>query len=202
MQLSTVLPIAEQLVDAMRPYAEQIQIAGSIRRQKAEVKDIEIVVVPRWDKEIQADGMFEHEVSVNRLHTWGELSASDMGLQWIKPGTPNVEPWPIKESGKYWRGYMAEHDIKVDVFLAHPGNWGTILLIRTGSAEFSQAVMSHTLRKGMRFTEGHLENENGRPVPTRTEESVFEALGLKWVEPQDRTGAEAVRPVQGGGNHA
>ena len=40
--------IAEKLVDKLRPACERIEIAGSIRRQKAEIGDIEIVAIPKY----------------------------------------------------------------------------------------------------------------------------------------------------------
>ena len=40
------LKIAERVKGQLEPYCNRIQIAGSIRRRKAEVKDIEIVAIP------------------------------------------------------------------------------------------------------------------------------------------------------------
>jgi DNA polymerase/3'-5' exonuclease PolX len=42
-----VLPIAGRIVEALRPYCERIEIAGSLRREKPMVGDIEIVAIPR-----------------------------------------------------------------------------------------------------------------------------------------------------------
>lgn len=46
MQLAQAKTIAEGLVEAFKPYCRRVQIAGSIRRERPEVKDIEIVAVP------------------------------------------------------------------------------------------------------------------------------------------------------------
>lgn len=48
MEHSAALKIAEGLVCEFGPYCERVEIAGSIRRGKAEVGDIEIVAVPRF----------------------------------------------------------------------------------------------------------------------------------------------------------
>ena len=45
MILSEALPIAEKLKAELAPFCSRIEIAGSIRRKKPEVKDIEIVCV-------------------------------------------------------------------------------------------------------------------------------------------------------------
>lgn len=46
MELLKARAIAEKLVEKLAPYCERIEIAGSIRREKAEVKDIELVAIP------------------------------------------------------------------------------------------------------------------------------------------------------------
>lgn len=185
--------IAERLVDAMRPHCRQIEIAGSIRRCKENVKDIEIVAVPDWQEKEVDQGLFTEMALVNPLHDWASTKVAPLGLQWIKPGTSVIEEWPVRPDGKYWRGYLPLYDIKVDVFLATPANWGGIFLIRTGSAEFTTAVMGRALRLGMRFEGGYLKDRNGERTAMLTEEAVFEALGLQFIDPSERTGADALR---------
>ena len=45
MLLSRALPIAEQVVDALRaaPGAERVEVAGSLRRQADSVKDLDVI---------------------------------------------------------------------------------------------------------------------------------------------------------------
>ena len=52
MEYKNALKIAELLTAKMSDYSERILIAGSIRRKKAECRDIEIIAVPKWSKEI------------------------------------------------------------------------------------------------------------------------------------------------------
>lgn len=47
MKHSTALVIAEKIKAQLAPHCDRIEIAGSIRRKKPEVKDIEIVVIPK-----------------------------------------------------------------------------------------------------------------------------------------------------------
>ncbi len=47
MQLDKALEIAEKTKELLAPYCERIEIAGSIRRKKPEVKDIELVAIPK-----------------------------------------------------------------------------------------------------------------------------------------------------------
>ena len=39
--------IADKYIELLKPYCERIEIAGSVRREKPEVKDIEIVAIPQ-----------------------------------------------------------------------------------------------------------------------------------------------------------
>ena len=47
MKLAQAENLARRVVETMAPYCERVEIAGSIRRGKAEPKDIEIVAIPR-----------------------------------------------------------------------------------------------------------------------------------------------------------
>lgn len=48
MRLEQAQRLAQQLVVDLEPACERIEVAGSIRRQRSQVKDIELVVIPRW----------------------------------------------------------------------------------------------------------------------------------------------------------
>lgn len=64
------LKVAYFLGDMLAPYCWDIEVAGSIRRGKAEVGDVELVYVPLMVSE--PDGLFERrEVPAAALHgTW------------------------------------------------------------------------------------------------------------------------------------
>jgi DNA polymerase/3'-5' exonuclease PolX len=47
MKLEQALEIAEKVKALLAPHCERIEIAGSIRRKKPDVKDIEIVAIPK-----------------------------------------------------------------------------------------------------------------------------------------------------------
>lgn len=203
MNLKTAKPLAKMLLQTVQPYCTHAFIAGSIRREKAEVKDIELVVVPRWEEDIDPTDLFaERVVPVNRLYqaVAGGIALSEVcpAVQWIKPSTSVIQPWPLQPEGKYWRGYLPEQQVKLDVFLATSKNVGAIFLIRTGSMEFGRAVMTHAQTVGYRFIDGSLQYQNANsytPVVTPDEETVFRLLRLRFVEPQQRTGPEAVKEL-------
>ncbi|GAJ04318.1 unnamed protein product, partial [marine sediment metagenome] len=38
--------LADEVMERLRPFCSKIEVVGSVRRQKAEVKDIDIVLIP------------------------------------------------------------------------------------------------------------------------------------------------------------
>lgn len=200
MRWSEANRIVLELAGAMQPYCEKLSVAGSIRRMREEVKDLEICCVPRWENETppQLD-LFAAAapVRVNRLYTeWGQKIDPEFRPEARQEGDPLLIRWlkGCKPEGKYWQGELdAYPGLKLDLFLTTPEQWGIILLIRTGHRDFSQAIAARALRIGMKIDGGFLHDRQGNRLVTPTEESVFRALGLDYVEPRERTGAEAVR---------
>ncbi|HEU4597206.1 MAG TPA: hypothetical protein VFS10_18895 [Pyrinomonadaceae bacterium] len=188
--------IADRLVREMSPFCSRVEVAGSIRRGCQVVKDIELVAVPLWEEgERPASTLFDlggDVPRVNLLHVWA-MSAGVHDLRWIKPGTSVIVEWEPKPEGKYWRALVVG-EIKLDLFLTTEEQWGLIYLIRTGSAEFSQAVMTYAKYHTCYHVEGGaLCDRRGQKLETRSEREVFDLLGLDYVEPRERTGFAAVR---------
>ncbi|MFN5833573.1 MAG: hypothetical protein ACK459_07545 [Akkermansiaceae bacterium] len=85
--------------------------------------------------------------------------------------------------------------IKLDLFMPDPDGYGLVLAIRTGSAEWSHKRLATAwVRAGFKSEGGLLRRVNnadgiqslGPVVPCRTERELFDRIGLKWVEPEDR----------------
>jgi len=204
MNIKDAKAIADAVVESMRPFCQRVEIGGSIRRERQDVKDIEIVAVPTWETaplEEQVMSLFASPPrdpgNINKLHFWA--MRVQQGVRWIKPGTSEIIQWQPKPEGKYWRGLIdpltfgvSAEPIQLDLFLARPANWGMIFVIRTGSADFSAALMTHAKRRHMPCVEGML-TRGGRPVETPEEADVFRLRGISWVEPRDRSGWEAIR---------
>jgi len=193
--------VACQLAAEMRPYCERLEIAGSIRRRKPEVRDIELVAIPEWTQATGAPQgcLFGAPTERrNMLHSWA--LSPECPVRWIKPGTSEVIDWKPKEDGRYWRGRLAS-GAQLDLFLATPENFGLIYLIRTGSADFSQALVTFARRCGYVVNEGRLlrpatEWVDAHLIPTPEEQDVFAALRLEWVEPEHRTGWDALKALK------
>lgn len=161
MEYTKALEIANRVKALLAPHCERIEIAGSIRRMKPEVKDIEIVAIPKpFDT-----GLFESGIATV-VNQW----------QKVKGELPC----------KYTQRILPE-GIALDLFFAEHGNWGLIYAIRTGSADYSHKVLATGwVKKGYKSENGYL-CADGNPIRVLEEKDLFERIGLKYIEPQLRT---------------
>lgn len=161
-KLSRALEIATRVVNELRPFCERIEIAGSIRRGKPEVKDIEIVAIPK-PYEV---GLFEDGIA-SIVNQWQRIKGVMDGKT------------------KYTQRLLPE-GIKLDLFFAVPQNWGLILAIRTGSAEFSHKVLANGwAKKGYKSVDGML-TQGDRIFDVREEADLFTRIGIEFVDPSKR----------------
>lgn len=162
MELWKAKQIAEKVKSELSSYCERIEIAGSIRRQKPNVKDIEIVAIPKpYDI-----GMFETGIA-QIVNKWKK----------VKGELPC----------KYTQRVLPE-GIKLDLFFTEPENWGLIYTIRTGSAEFSHQVLAvNWVKAGYKSIEGNLYRmEDMKKIAIPEESDLFKLIGVKYVEPHLR----------------
>ncbi|MCX6994168.1 MAG: hypothetical protein NT011_13640 [Kiritimatiellaeota bacterium] len=171
MILTQATQIAERIRAELAPYCERIEIAGSIRRRKPEVGDIEIVCIP-WTFEA---GLFSGG------HIVVDPAFCSLVNRW-----PAVKGQP---TGKYTQRRLPE-GINIDLFIARPENWGLIFAIRTGSAAYSHNVLAAGwCRAGYHSMDGMLvtfSKGSPHPHPVREERELFNLIGLPWVEPWER----------------
>jgi DNA polymerase/3'-5' exonuclease PolX len=155
----------------LRPACERIEIAGSIRRKKAEIGDIEIVCIPRYDA---IPDLFGNPVEQYPL-TDDVLKAQD---------------WQRVKNGERYKQFVLEDGTQLDLFLVTRETWGLQLLIRTGPADFSHRLVTARrhggyLPGGWRVKDGRLHGYHG-VLDTPEETDVFAALGMDWIAPEAR----------------
>ena len=74
--------------------------------------------------------------------------------------------------------------VNVDLYSATPETWEPLLLIRTGSAEHNIKLSMRARKMGMKLTHSGL-SKDGKIIAS-TEKEIFEALGMKYVPPEER----------------
>jgi len=162
---------------------ERWTVAGSVRRNKPEVGDIELVVIPKL-AEVSDGGLFGEKKLVNLL--WrraDDLVASGAITKYVYQTTKGSQwRWGEKYRGIDFRGFNNE------IFTATPENWGAILLIRTGPADFSKRMVERFLNGGMYRQQGGslIHVASGEQVKVPDEETYFRMLGMDFIKPEDR----------------
>jgi DNA polymerase/3'-5' exonuclease PolX len=179
LDLQPATALANEILSAVMAQCERIEVAGSIRRQRPKVHDVDFVVVAKSD----ADWQRINE-TLKRLKAKSNCS----GKQLIKTYVP------------FQNGLF-----QVDFYRAKHSTFGIHLLIRTGSALHNCWLAGHAISKGMRlkYSEGLI--KDGVPIAGEDESGVFTALGLPCPSPAEREivdGKPAWLPNQGdaGGN--
>jgi DNA polymerase (family 10) len=175
--------IANKVRQHILPVMDRVEVAGSIRRRKEIVGDIEICGIPA-----------DRERLISLLN--------DVGMM-IKPGVPGAVPWTPKVSAKYLRVRLAE-GMNLDVFLATPDNWGGLYMMRTGSAAdnngnpFSGFVPSifkrwKVMSGGGRMTDVMPTMPDGTQLPVPEEQDFFDLLEMDFVPPELRSSKNIIK---------
>ena len=151
---------AAQVKSTVECQCELIEVAGSIRRQKPKIHDIDFVVVAKSDSEWQ---------NINEKLKQLKAKPNCAGNSVIKAFVPC-------QDGLF----------QVDFYRAKPSTFGIHLLVRTGSADHNMWLAGTAFSKGMRlkYSEGLI--KDGVPVAGETEQGVFAALDLPCPLPTER----------------
>lgn len=147
------------------PTVDKIEYAGSLRRGKETIGDIDILVASSGDddeKNAVFDAFVNH-VAVADVIVHGETKAS-------------VRTHEEASSG----GGM-----QVDLRVVAPESFGAALMYFTGSKEHNVKMRERAISRGLSLNEYSL-SQDGAPVASATEEEVYAALGLAWVAPELR----------------
>ena len=182
MALGTRIPLAQAerianvLVHTLTPVVERVEIAGSVRRRRKQIADIELVVKPYAFPDMFGREEPAVDVVERTVRKWG---------RWVKGGE------------KYMQVEIAEHGIKADVFVVTPpAEWGPIMAIRTGPATLGHSAVTRLHAYRLQCSEGRiLRKTDGVTVACPTEEEFFRFAGLPCLPPDQRDSPAAMRPV-------
>lgn len=177
--------LADEVIQLLEASCHRIEIAGSIRRQKPEVGDVEIICIPKIEPG-SLDLFGEPSGQVSRQYDL----VCDLKAQVIfedrtdKNGVPSCG-W--KAQRLRYKGFA------VDIFpVIAPAQYGVVKLIRTGPSDFSHRFVTpwaqggEVLRAGLLIREGAL-YDLGVLVETPEEEDLFRAVGRSFIPARDRT---------------
>jgi DNA polymerase/3'-5' exonuclease PolX len=184
--LAEARAIAEELAELLRPACLRLEIAGSIRRGMATIGDVDLLCEPKTEPILDMFDAPTGEVIDLLDARCEELLALDELAQRLDRNGRRA--WGRKLKRAVYRGLGVDIRACTD-----PAAWGAWLVISTGPADFNKALVTPRAQGG-RLPPGfewkrdagfHLYRYGGR-VETPDEESVFAALGLPFMDPEDR----------------
>ena len=171
MELEKAKAIAEKIKAVLESSCERVIIAGSIRRQKPEVGDIELLCIPKYFVDVDMlDGKIRALIHLEMLG----YRLNKLGRKVYGPKNKLLVHLP---SG-----------IGVDVFSTDARCWPVALVVRTGGETTNKEIATRALELGMKFRaygdgfdtpDGHLQ--------CKSEKEVFQAVGLRYLAPEERS---------------
>jgi DNA polymerase (family X) len=157
--LSTSRAIAQQVGEALRAHGgvERLEIAGSLRRMRDTVKDIDLLVT-----------------STEPARVIGTLTTLPSVVEVLAQG-------PTKASVRHQDG------LAIDLRVVAPEAFGAALQYFTGAKDHNVKVREIASRRGLRISEyGVFDEATGARVAGATEEDVYATIGLPWIPPELR----------------
>lgn len=167
--LAAALGIAGETLDYLRagPPLDRLSLAGSLRRCEVTVGDIDLVCTSA-----SGASLIQHFVG------WGRARAV------LAEGPTKASIW-------------LDDGLQIDLRVLPDEVYGNLLQHFTGSREHNIQLREDAVRKGLRVSEnGILELETGRSIICRTEDGVYEALGMQYVPPELRSGSGEIEAAR------
>ncbi|RCS51867.1 DNA polymerase/3'-5' exonuclease PolX [Bremerella cremea] len=169
---------ADKLVQRLRQHLstakgiEQLEIAGSYRRGKETVGDIDILVTAK-----------SPEAAMDRLGDFTELSE-------------------VIARGETKMSIRLENNMQVDLRVVPAKSYGAALQYFTGSKEHNVKVRGIAKQHGLKINEYGVfrmeEDGSETYIAGKTEEEVYQALGLPWFPPELRENRDVIKLAEAG----
>lgn len=168
-RIDQAISIARSFINELKiiPGVEKISEAGSVRRRKETIKDIDILIT-----------------SSNPSYVMDKFVSSLMAREIISKGETRSS-------------IRTKEFIQVDLRIVEPESFGSALAYFTGSKEHNIRLRDMAKGRGLKINEyGIFKESSGEKIGGKDEEDVYKILGLQFVPPElreDRGEVEAAR---------
>jgi DNA polymerase (family 10) len=169
--LGTVLPVAQEIVQQLAaiPATKQISLAGSLRRKKETIGDVDILATS--PEPLKVMDAFCSLSSVERVLVRGPTRSS------VLLGT----------------------GLQVDLRVVKDDQYGAALQYFTGSKDHNIALRRLALERGWKLNEYGLSDlSTGKKIAGKSEDEVYRVLGLPFIEPELRENRGEIKAAQEG----
>ncbi len=157
--LGQALPAVRAVVSVLRehPTAEEVSEAGSVRRLKEQVRDLDIIATAK-----DPSALIEYFTQ----------------LAWVDE---------IVAKGKTKATVVSNDGLRFDLRVVPPESYGNLLQHFTGSKQHNVALREEAVRRKLSISEyGVQDVETGKVHTDRTEEGLYKRLGYGWIPPELR----------------
>lgn len=180
---ANAISVAREVASCLKPVCERILVAGSLRRGKAEVGDVELLYIPKveWCRD---PGDFFSSVQINMA----DNAIASMEINGVLAKRKNVNG-SVMFGPKNKIMVHCRTGIPVDLFSTSESCWFNYLVCRTGPAESNTQIAIIAQRIGWRwqpYSNGFY--RDGKIYEITSEEDVFRFVGLP--KPPKRTEIE------------
>lgn len=160
-RLAVAFYFAVELMDALKNACgsaiEKISPAGSLRRLRATIGDLDILVASNEPEKIL--DAFVKLPQVREVLAKGDTKAS----------------------------IVAHNGIQCDVRVLEPARWGTAMQYFTGSKEHNIRIRDLALKKGLSLSEwSYTRVKSGKEILCADETQVYAQIGMAWIPPELR----------------
>ncbi len=157
--LGQALPAVRAVVSVLRehPTAEQVSEAGSVRRLKEQVRDLDIIATAG-----DPSALIEYFTQ----------------LPWVDE---------VVAKGRTKATVVSNDGLRFDLRVVPPESYGNLLQHFTGSKQHNVALREEAVRRKLSISEyGVQDVETGKVHTDRTEEGLYKRLGYAWIPPELR----------------
>lgn len=163
--VDAALETAEAVIASLREAVplDHITYAGSLRRLRDTIGDLDLLVAASDAGPVM--DAFASGARVKQVLTKGGTKSS----------------------------IVTRKGLQVDLRVVPAEAWGAAMIYFTGSKAHNIKIREIAVRKGLKLSEwGLFDAPTGKMIAARTEEGVYEALGLPWIPPTMREDAGEV----------
>ena len=135
----------------------KVEIAGSLRRKKSTIKDIDILCI------------------------------SDNVEETVKFFITKFDVKKVIAKGKTKAAILLNNKIQVDLRIIKENEWGSALNYFTGSKEHNVYMRQVAISKGMKLNEyGLFDKKTDKLIASKSEEEIYDKLGFDYIPPDKR----------------
>jgi DNA polymerase/3'-5' exonuclease PolX len=180
------LEIARKFVQFLKPRCEKLVVAGSLRRRRPMVNDIEILYIPKMELVTDKGDLFGAQASVSSADR-GLDTLLELGVLDKRPNVGGVCAWGPKNK----LGLHLGSGIAIDFFTATRENWFNYLVCRTGGANNNVRICNAAIARGWKWNPygvgfSRVNRDRDEVRAMQSEREVFEFVGLPYLEPNER----------------